>query len=179
MENLGCIKLAITRRVCCHVKMSVPLNLLMVWMSWVVNAVGSMMNADVPAHLFSYLRYMRMNLCRTGSWRKSSISDRRRISKGDPRKKPINVANLEECRCRCDMLITREAHDRNTRTLVWNDISERCSRSAQSGGKIHWFGRRDRSLEKKVALKWPRKTTGMRAWGQPTSTSKVNLLRVI
>ena len=38
---------------------------------------------------------------------------------------------------------------------MWKDISERCTGSAQSGGKAHVLGRRDISFEQKVVVKWP------------------------
>ena len=43
------------------------------------------------------------------SLRKSPISDRRLVSKNDPRRMPMDATILEERRCRCVMLITSEA----------------------------------------------------------------------
>ena len=100
-----------SREVCCHLAKSVPSNLLMFRVSWVVAAVDSMMNVDTPARLFRNLWQVRLNLCRTESQQTSPISDRRPVSKNDPRRMLMNATNLEKRRCRYDMLITREAQN--------------------------------------------------------------------
>ena len=69
---------------------------------------------------------------------------------------PMNATNLEELRCKCDVLITDEAHnlEEHRDSCVKKISQERCTGSARSGGEAHLFSRTDRSLKRKVALIW-------------------------
>ena len=98
-EISGCTKLAIARRVRYHAMKSVPSNLMMLRMSWMVAAVDSMMNVDFEAHLFRNLREMRMDLRRTRLWRKSQ-------SRTIKLSLPMNAMTLEKRRCRCDVFMS-------------------------------------------------------------------------
>ena len=50
-----------------------------------------------------------MELRRTSFWQKSPILDSRTVSKGNPLRMPMDVTNLEEFRCKYDVLIMAEA----------------------------------------------------------------------
>ena len=66
---------------------------------------------------------MRIDLCQSECWRDSPILDRRTVSKHNLLRVPMNLTNLEEHRCRCDLLITSDAHNlKEHKGSSWSDV---------------------------------------------------------